>query len=232
MRLRIFQRTDRYDPGGARLAGGATLNDRRRSRALIALVVVLGLAMLAFLALAFLFSRPAIVVDSSALAQVQMPVTGGTRESVTATGPGGRTIPIAISDGQLWPQVKLAPGETVSVEVVVRRAGWVAWLAGSQTHATPDVAHAERARERPLRHARSRVAAATFFRSARAHARVRAARTPAPRHVQARAQRDHARPRRPGRVDGSGGGAAHVGAAAGAAVGELVSHGRPRRARW
>ncbi len=133
MRLDIFQRTDRYDPGGARLAGSATLNDRRRSRALIALVVVLGLAMLAFLALAFLFSRPAIVVDSPALAQVQMPVTGGTRESVTATGPGGRTIPIAISDGQLWPQVKLAPGETVSVEVVVRRAGWVAWLAGSQS---------------------------------------------------------------------------------------------------
>jgi hypothetical protein len=133
MRLGTFQRSDRYDPGGARLAGGATLTDRRRSRGLIALAVVLGLAMLAFLALAFLFSRPAIVVDSSALAQVQMPVTGGTRESVTATGPGGRTIPIAISDGRLWPQVKLTPGETVSVEVVVRRAGWVAWLAGGQT---------------------------------------------------------------------------------------------------
>jgi L,D-transpeptidase catalytic domain/Putative peptidoglycan binding domain len=131
--LDTFQRSDRHDPGDVRLAGGAMADDRRRPRWWIALAVLLGLAMLAFLALAFLFSRPGIVVDSSALAQVQMPLTGGTRESVTATGPGGRTIPIALRDGQLWPQVKLASGEPVSVEVVVRRAGWVGWLAGGQT---------------------------------------------------------------------------------------------------
>ena len=41
---------------------------------------------------------------------------------------------MSVSDGRLWPQVQLQPGEPVSVEVAVRRPGWIAWLAGR--HAT------------------------------------------------------------------------------------------------
>lgn len=92
----------------------------------------LALVLLAFGALAFVWSRPSIVADVDALARVQEPLTKGTIESVKATGPHGRAIPLAVSDGRLWPLRPLAPGEPISVEVVLRRPGWIAWLAGSR----------------------------------------------------------------------------------------------------
>jgi peptidoglycan hydrolase-like protein with peptidoglycan-binding domain len=93
--------------------------------------VALVLAVLAFCALAFVCSRPAIVADADALARVSLPLTRGTIESVKATGPRGREIPVAVSDGRLWPEVPLAPGEPISIEVAFRRPGWIAWLAGA-----------------------------------------------------------------------------------------------------
>jgi hypothetical protein len=95
-------------------------------------VGVFVLAVLAFGALAFVWSRPAIVADAAALARVDLPLTKGTIESVKAIGPDGRAIPIAVKGGRLWPQVALAPGEPISIEVVLRRPGWIAWLAGSR----------------------------------------------------------------------------------------------------
>ena len=92
--------------------------------------LLLLLVVLAFAALAFVFSRPTVVADATALARVDLPVTQGSIESVRVLGPHGGTIPVSVSDGRLWPQVKLAPGEPVSVEVAVRRPGWIAWLAG------------------------------------------------------------------------------------------------------
>jgi hypothetical protein len=92
----------------------------------------LALVVLAFAALAFVWSRPSIVADAAALARVQEPLTKGTIESVKATGPHGRAIPLAVRDGRLWPLRPLTPGEPISVEVVLRRPGWIAWLAGSR----------------------------------------------------------------------------------------------------
>jgi hypothetical protein len=93
---------------------------------------LVGLAALTFAALAFVWSSPAIVTDAAALARVDLPPTGGTIESVQAIGPHGRSIPISVRSGRLWPQVALTPGEPLSIEVVMRRPGWIAWLAGSQ----------------------------------------------------------------------------------------------------
>jgi hypothetical protein len=101
-------------------------------RVLMGMVGVFALAALVFAALAFVWSRPAIVADAAALARVDLPLTRGTIESVKATGPDGRPIPVAVRGGRLWPQVVLAPGEPVSIEVVLRRPGWIAWLAGSR----------------------------------------------------------------------------------------------------
>jgi len=98
----------------------------------IIVVGVLALAVAVFAALAFLWSRPAIVADAAALARVEVPVTQGTIESVKATGPNGRVIPVAVRDGRLWPLATLEPGEPISVEVVLRRPGWIAWLAGTR----------------------------------------------------------------------------------------------------
>ena len=96
-------------------------------------MALLGLVALTLVALAFVWSRPAIVADAAALAHVELPVTGGKIESVKAVGPNGHAIPLVIKHGRLWPQVSLAPGQPISVEVVLRRAGWIGWLAGGRT---------------------------------------------------------------------------------------------------
>ncbi len=93
---------------------------------------LLVLAVVAFGALVLLGSQTTVVADAAALARVQAPLTGGTIESVTATGPGGRPIPLSVRGGRLWPTRALAAGEPVSIEVVSRRPGWIGWLAGSQ----------------------------------------------------------------------------------------------------
>jgi hypothetical protein len=130
VRLGSFRRSDE---SSSRNVGPPTLAASRRvwPRALAGVGVALALAVVAFAALAFVWSRPAIVADAAALARVKLPLTNGTIESVRATGPRGREIPLTVSDGRLWPQVALAPGEPISVEVVFRRPGWIAWLAGA-----------------------------------------------------------------------------------------------------
>jgi hypothetical protein len=104
---------------------------RRPPSAAIGVLSVLVFAVVVLGALALVWSRTAIVGDAAALARVNVPLTGGTIESVKATGPNGRPIPVSVRDGRLWPERELAPGEPVSIQVMVRRPGWIAWLAGS-----------------------------------------------------------------------------------------------------
>ncbi len=104
----------------------------RRRGVLLAVVGLLALLVLGFAALAFLFSKPKVQADSAALARVSLPLTGGSIESVRAIGPRGRSIPLIVRDGRLWPQGTLAPGEPVTLEVAVRRPGWIGWLAGKR----------------------------------------------------------------------------------------------------
>ncbi len=129
MRLGRFRRSqERRSPD---LGPPASTRQRRVwLRALAASGVALSLAAIAFVALAFVWSRPQIAADAAALARVDLPLTQGTIESVNVTGAHGRSIPVAVSDGRLWPEVALTPGEPVLVEVVLRRPGWIAWLAG------------------------------------------------------------------------------------------------------
>ena len=137
MRLDRFQRSHqrswpRPASGYVRPPAAHERHGGRWVRVLMGMVGVLVLAALAFAALAFVWSRPTIVADAAALARVDLPVTQGTIESVKAIGPDGRAIPVAVSDGRLWPLLPLAPGEPISIEVVLRRPGWIAWLAGSR----------------------------------------------------------------------------------------------------
>ncbi len=130
MRLGRFQRSHQRSSSDGRPAEQP--RGRRWRRVLAGLAGVLAAAVVAFGALAFVWSRPAIVADAAALARIDLPVTQGTIESVKAIGPDGRAIPIAVRDGRLWPRVALAPGEPISIELVLRRPGWIAWLAGSR----------------------------------------------------------------------------------------------------
>jgi peptidoglycan hydrolase-like protein with peptidoglycan-binding domain len=69
--------------------------------------------------------------DTTALARVDVQPFGGKLESVRAFGPDGRRIPLAVRGGRLTPRTLLTPGETVSVEAVVRRPGWQGWALGT-----------------------------------------------------------------------------------------------------
>ncbi len=72
--------------------------------------------------------------DPSALARVGMPLGGGTVESVSVLGgPTSRTIPVVVRGERIWPRVAIPAGERVSIEAVVKRPGWISWLAGSTT---------------------------------------------------------------------------------------------------
>jgi len=95
-------------------------------------VVVIVLA--GFAVAAFAMSGATLGSDPAALARVDAQTFGGTVEQVHASGPDGKPIPIAVHDGRLIPKRKLEPGETVSVDVVVKRSSLVGWLVGSEQH--------------------------------------------------------------------------------------------------
>ena len=103
-----------------------------RRRALLAFTVLVLVLVLVFAAFA-LSSSVGLNQGSNALASVGVPFSGGTIESVSATGPDGRSIPIEVRGGEVWPRVKLPPGEPVSLHVVMRRPEWLGWLAGSRS---------------------------------------------------------------------------------------------------
>ncbi len=90
---------------------------------MIVLIVALVVAVLAL-------SGATLASDATALARVSVGPLGGTIERVQAFGPAGRPVPLAVSGGRLTPLTRLHPGEQVSVDVTVRRPGWIGWALG------------------------------------------------------------------------------------------------------
>jgi hypothetical protein len=103
-----------------------------RRRVLWGLGALLVSAVLGLAAAALLWSGATLGADAAALARVEVQPFGGTLESARAFGPDGRPIPLSRQGGRLTPGAMLTPGERVSVEVVIRRPGWLAWLLGSE----------------------------------------------------------------------------------------------------
>ena len=92
---------------------------------IIAIVVLLAVA-------ALLLSGVTLAHDSTALARVTVQPLGGSIERVEAFGPDGRRLALAIDGGRLTPLTQLTPGEQVSVDVTVRRPGWLGWALGKE----------------------------------------------------------------------------------------------------
>ncbi len=86
----------------------------------------------AFAALVWALSGVSLASDTSALARVDTKPLAGTVRLIEAWTSGGRRIPLALKQGRLTPLVKLRPGEAVSVEVRVRRPGWLSWALGTE----------------------------------------------------------------------------------------------------
>jgi peptidoglycan hydrolase-like protein with peptidoglycan-binding domain len=96
----------------------------------VALVLVVGA--LAVVAIAFATSSASLRADGRALARVDMPLGGGKIERVLVTG--GRTgslLPVYVRGDQIWPSKRIAVGERVTIQVVIKRPGAVSWLTGS-----------------------------------------------------------------------------------------------------
>jgi hypothetical protein len=98
------------------------------------LVTVFVVALLGLVTGVLVWSGITLADDTTALGKVDVQPFGGKLERVRAFGPDGRRIPLAVRGGRLTPRTLLTPGETVSVQAVVRRPGWLGWALGSERH--------------------------------------------------------------------------------------------------
>jgi L,D-transpeptidase catalytic domain len=108
----------------------ATEHGRKRVLLGIATGIVLIVVLLAVAAL--VWSGATLASDQTALAHVTVQPLGGQIEHVQAYGPNGQSVPLAIEGGRLTPLKRLTPGELVSVDVKVRRPGWLGWALGNE----------------------------------------------------------------------------------------------------
>ena len=82
-----------------------------------------------------------LTADPEALAKVGMPLGGGKISSVFAVT-GNRRIAVVVRGNRIWPKGTIHAGDRVTIDVVVKRPGWISWLTGSKerlrlTYATP-----------------------------------------------------------------------------------------------
>jgi hypothetical protein len=101
----------------------------------IALAVAV-LVVMAGAAAVWTFSGVSLVADASALGRVEVQPFAGSIASIHARGADGRAVPLVLSHGRLTPRTQVAPGERISVSVVVRRPGWAAWALGAERRET------------------------------------------------------------------------------------------------
>ena len=125
---------------------------RARRRVLWGFLTFLVVALAGVVAGVLLWSGITLAGDTTALARVDVQPFGGKLESVRAFGPDGRRIPLAVRGGRLTPRTLLTPGETVSVEAVVRRPGWQGWALGSTRNVSAHDSRTGRHRHRALAH--------------------------------------------------------------------------------
>jgi peptidoglycan hydrolase-like protein with peptidoglycan-binding domain len=99
------------------------------------LAALIGLLLLATAGalVALASARASLSSDSAALARVGLPLGGGRIESVSVvTGPHSRPVPVTVRGDAIWPRGTVHAGQAVSIQVEVRRPGWISWLTGSR----------------------------------------------------------------------------------------------------
>jgi hypothetical protein len=103
-----------------------------RKRVLVGFGVTVLVAVVVVAVLVLVWSGVSLRSDPTALAHASVQPFGGSIQRVEAFGPGGRRIPLNVEGGRVTPLRRLKPGEQVSVEVEVRRPGWIGWALGHE----------------------------------------------------------------------------------------------------
>jgi peptidoglycan hydrolase-like protein with peptidoglycan-binding domain len=81
----------------------------------------------------FASAKASLTADSGAIAKIGLPLGGGTIQSVSVvTGPHSQPVPVTVRGGRIFPKQLVAADLRLSVQVVVKRPGWISWLAGSR----------------------------------------------------------------------------------------------------
>jgi len=88
-------------------------------------------AAVAAVAIVTVWSGATLSTDPAALARVSLQPFAGTLVRAVAFAPDGQSIPLRVAGGRLTPLEQIAPGELISVDVVIRRPGWLGWALGS-----------------------------------------------------------------------------------------------------
>jgi peptidoglycan hydrolase-like protein with peptidoglycan-binding domain len=98
--------------------------------------VLLGLIIAAAAgAVALRSAHGSLSADSSALAHITLPMGGGQISNVAVvSGPHANVVPVALRGNAVWPRRTIAAGSQVTIQVTVRRPGWMSWLTGSTEH--------------------------------------------------------------------------------------------------
>lgn len=96
--------------------------------------MLVALVALAVAAVVFASAKASLTPDAQAIAKIGMPLGGGKIESVSVvSGPHAAPIPVRVDgDPQIYPRQMIPAAERVSIQVVVKRPGWISWLAGSK----------------------------------------------------------------------------------------------------
>src|SRR5215471_18450183 len=99
----------------------------------VCLGLVVGIA-----AVAALLAWPSVGVAASpsGLAGISLPGFSGHVEQLSVTSSDGKPVPVVLRSGTIWPRVRLAPGEHLTVTVQTRRPSWIGWLVGGQEKRT------------------------------------------------------------------------------------------------
>jgi peptidoglycan hydrolase-like protein with peptidoglycan-binding domain len=111
--------------------GEALSTGHSRKRVLLGMGIVVIVVIVALAVAALALSGVSLAGDPTALARVSVQPLGGSIEHVHAFGPHGQKVPLTVEGGRLTPLRRLTPGEQVSVDVEVRRPGWLGWALGA-----------------------------------------------------------------------------------------------------
>jgi peptidoglycan hydrolase-like protein with peptidoglycan-binding domain len=110
---------------------GLASRPRGRRRGLLVFAGAAALVIAGLVVVVMVWSGATLSSDPTALAKVELQPFAGTLVRAAAFGPDGRSIPVAVHDGRLTPLAQITPGELISVNVTIRRPGWLGWALGS-----------------------------------------------------------------------------------------------------